>query len=134
MGLNRVKTIVKDNRPVNLDLLAFQFPLAAIVSITHRVSGVILFVAAGILLYMLEASLASEASFIELKEYLESPLVKIVVWLIASALIYHSVVGVKHLAMDLGYGETLEGGQQGAKIAAGVSVVLIILAFSWIVI
>lgn len=133
LGLYSVKNIVNDKRPVNLDITAFQFPLAALVSITHRVTGVILFVAVGILLCLLDASLASEASFNELKECLSSFFVRLIVWLIASALIYHSVVGVKHLAMDLGYGESLEGGQQAAKIAAGVSGLLIAFAALWII-
>ena len=128
-----MKTIVKDKRPVNIDLFAFQFPLAALVSITHRVTGVILFIAVGVLLYMLDESLASEASFNALRECFSSVFAKLVVWVIVSALIYHSVVGVKHLAMDLGYGETLEGGQLAAKICAVVSAVLIALAFIGIV-
>lgn len=123
---------MKDNRPVNLDIGTIHFPLPAIASITHRVSGVILFLGAGILLWMLDASLTSEASFAELKVLLQGPLAKFVVWGIVAALIYHSVAGVKHLIMDMGIGETLEGGQLGAKLTVGVSTVLIVLAGMWI--
>ena len=45
---------MKTDRPVNLNLLAFSFPLAAIVSITHRVTGVILFVGVAFALYALD--------------------------------------------------------------------------------
>jgi succinate dehydrogenase / fumarate reductase cytochrome b subunit len=55
-----------------------------------------------------------------------------VVWGVLSALIYHSVAGVKHLVMDAGFGETLEGGQLAAKIVFAVSGVLIILGGFWI--
>ncbi|MFP1528034.1 hypothetical protein ACLB1R_15495 [Escherichia coli] len=41
---------VKKQRPVNLDLQTIRFPITAIASILHRVSGVITFVAVGILL------------------------------------------------------------------------------------
>ena len=40
----------KAERPVNLDLTQFSFPFAALASITHRISGVILFVAIAFLL------------------------------------------------------------------------------------
>ena len=51
---------------------------------------------------------------------------------VVAGLIYHSVAGVKHLIMDLGVGETMEGGTLGAKIVLGVSIVLILLAGVWI--
>jgi succinate dehydrogenase / fumarate reductase cytochrome b subunit len=57
---------------------------------------------------------------------------KLVVWGVLSALIYHSVAGVKHLIMDAGYGETLEGGQLAAKLVFAVSGALIILGGLWV--
>ncbi|MEY3018565.1 MAG: hypothetical protein RL336_1700 [Pseudomonadota bacterium] len=123
---------VTDKRPVNLDLNAFHFPLPAIASISHRVSGVALVVGIGILIYMLDQSLTSEASFNALKECMTTFWAKLVVWGVLSALIYHSVAGVKHLIMDAGYGETLEGGQLAAKLVFAVSGALIILGGLWV--
>ncbi|MBK8973169.1 MAG: succinate dehydrogenase, cytochrome b556 subunit [Hahellaceae bacterium] len=119
-------------RPVNLDLTQFHFPLPAITSILHRVSGVILFVAIAFLLYGLDASLADEASFNALIETMDGFFVTLIVWGILAALLYHLVAGVKHLFMDAGIGETLEGGQKGAKIVIAVSVVLILIAGVWV--
>lgn len=123
---------VSDKRPVNLDLNAFSFPLPAIASITHRISGVALFIGVGILIYLLGESLESAESFAELKETLTSPFAKFIVWGVLSFLIYHSVAGVKHLLMDAGIGETLEGGVKGAKITFAVSIVLILLGGLWV--
>ena len=109
-----------------------RLPLTAWTSIMHRASGVILFVAMAILLWMLGASLESPESFAKLGESMSSPLAKLVIWGIVSALIYHSLAGVKHLIADFGVGETMEGGIAGAKIAIGLSVVLILLAGAWI--
>ena len=123
---------VNDKRPVNLDLTTIKFPVSALTSITHRISGIALFVALPILLWMLDRSLASPESFAELKDLLTTPLAKLVVWGILAALIYHLAAGVKHLLMDLGIGETLEGGRRGAIAVVAVSVVLIILAGVWV--
>lgn len=123
---------VKDNRPVNLDMTTIRLPLPAVVSILTRASGVFIFVGMVVLLCALDASLASEASFNELKETLASPLSKFVIWAVVSGLIYHAAAGVKHLVADFGHGETLEGGILGAKITLLVSGVLILLAGIWI--
>ena len=61
-----------------------------------------------------------------------SPLAKLIVWGLLSALLYHLVAGVRHLIMDMGVGESLEGGKLGSKIVIVVSVVVILLAGVWI--
>jgi len=93
---------------------------------------VILFVGVAIMLLALDASLSSEEGFAEVKAYLSSPLAKLIVWALLSALLYHLVAGIRHLIMDAGHGETLEGGKLGSKIVIAVSVVLILLAGVWI--
>ncbi|MCO8160776.1 succinate dehydrogenase, cytochrome b556 subunit [Pseudomonas sp. 21LCFQ02] len=123
---------MKSQRPVNLDLRTIKLPVTAYTSILHRVSGVILFVGVVIMLYALDKSLASEEGFGEVKACLTSPLAKFVIWGLLSALLYHLVAGVRHLIMDAGVGETLEGGKLGSKIVIVVSVVLIVLAGVWI--
>lgn len=118
------------NRPVNLDISTIQLPITAYVSILHRVSGVVLFAAVAVLLWMLDASLASEESFASLKEGLTSPVCQFVLWATLAALAYHVVAGIRHLIMDMGIGESLEGGQRGAKIALVIAAALII-AITW---
>ena len=116
-----------DKRPVNLDIGTIDLPLPALASITHRITGVILVAGTAILLWLLDESLASEEGFNTVKTLADSFLVKLMVWGVLSALIYHSVAGIKHLIMDMGIGETLEGGQTGARLVIAVSGVLIIL-------
>jgi len=123
---------VKDKRPVNLDIGTMRLPITAWTSIAHRASGVFLFAGIAVLIWALDASLASPESFAELQDCLASPLAKLVIWAVVAGLIYHSVAGVKHLIMDLGVGETMEGGTLGARIVLGVSIVLILLAGVWI--
>ncbi|MEQ3637653.1 succinate dehydrogenase, cytochrome b556 subunit [Alcanivorax sp.] len=124
---------MNDKRPVNLDLSTIKFPVTAIASITHRVTGVAIFLALPILLWMLDRSLASPESFADLKELMmTSLLVKLVVWAILSVLLYHLVAGIRHLIMDIGVGESLEGGRRGAKLTYIISAVLILLVGGWI--
>lgn len=120
------------NRPVNLDISTIHLPITAYVSILHRVSGVVLFAGVAVLLWILEASLTSEASFVELKEHFQSPLCQLVLWATLAALAYHMVAGIRHLIMDAGVGESLEGGQNGAKIALVVAAIIIAALGVWI--
>lgn len=123
---------VNDKRPVNLDLTTIKFPVPALASITHRIAGVALFVAIPILLWLLDRSLASPESFAQTKELLAAPLAKLVIWGVLAAVIYHLVAGIKHLIMDWGIGETLEGGRRGAILTFVLSAVLIVLAGVWV--
>ena len=75
---------MKDTRPVNIDLTTIRFPLTAILAITHRITGVIIFVGVAILLYLLGLSLESAAGFAEAQRLLTLPVAKFVVWGIVS--------------------------------------------------
>ncbi|EIW9153563.1 succinate dehydrogenase cytochrome b556 subunit, partial [Klebsiella pneumoniae] len=95
----------------------------------HRVSGVITFVAVGILLWLLGTSLSSPEGFLTAASIMDSFFVKFIMWGILTALAYHVVVGIRHLMMDFGYlDETLEAGKRSAKISFVITVVLSLLA------
>ena len=116
----------RDTRPVNLDLGTIDLPVTAYASITHRVTGVLMFFSSFLMLWALDKSLASEASFDEVAAVLSSPVAKVISWAIASVLTYHALAGIKHLIMDAGIGETMRGGVVGARtvfvLAAAASV------------
>ena len=125
-----------DNRPINVnpsDLLAFAWPITALTSITHRVSGVILFIGIAFGLYALEKSLASEEGFEAIRGITNSPFGMFVTWALLSALAYHFVAGIKHLVMDFGFGETIESSRLASITTILVSAVLILLAGIWVI-
>lgn len=115
--------VSKDKRPVNLDIGSMQLPITAYVSISHRLSGVILFLASGLMVWALDTSLSSEEGFNTIKATLTHPITKVIVWAIASALSYHALSGLKHIVMDFGIGESMRGGIIGARLVIGLAVV-----------
>jgi len=119
-------------RPVNLDLGSMKYPVTALTSILHRLSGILLFLCLFVMLYALGKSLSSEEGFNEIKGMLLSPLGKLITWVLYSALIYHLVAGVRHLIMDMGVGETLQGGKRGSVIVIIVSTLLIAAGAIWL--
>ena len=123
---------VKKQRPVHLDLQKIRFPATAIASILHRVSGVIMLFAVGILLWMLNASLASAESFADMQMLFANPLAKFVVWGILTALGYHLIVGIRHLIMDSGRWEELQSGNTSAKISFALAIAVSVLVGIWV--
>lgn len=120
-------------RPVNLDLATIRFPITAIVSISHRITGVIMLGGILVLFWMFDASLESQQSFDSLMDVLANPLMKLVLWLILAALSFHLSFGIRHLIMDVGYAESLEGGRFSAKVAIAVAGLLSLAALGWII-
>jgi len=123
---------MKSARPVNRDVTKYRFPLTAIVSILHRVSGVVLFLAMPLFLYYLSQSLSSVEQFQAVTETLTKPFPKVVLWVVLAALSFHWVAGVRHMIMDVGFAESLRGGQIGAKVTVILSGILMILAGVWL--
>lgn len=104
----------------------------AIVSIMHRISGVVLFLLLPFALYCLQASLFSIQSFGLFQQHLQSPFIKILVWGFLSALFFHFVAGVRHLLMDCGVAEGLASARMTALIVIGLEVVVIVMLGVWI--
>ncbi|WP_043527379.1 succinate dehydrogenase, cytochrome b556 subunit [Litchfieldella xinjiangensis] len=124
---------MNSKRPINLDLATIQFPLPALTSIAHRISGVILFIGLIFAFWALDKSLSSPQGFDAVRDTLaHNILAKLVAWGMLSALAVHFVAGVKHLLMDLHIGVTLEGGLRKAQITVVASAVLVILAGVWV--
>jgi succinate dehydrogenase / fumarate reductase cytochrome b subunit len=90
-------------------------------------------VASFLLLWALDLSLSGPEGFAALTDVLANPLVKVIVWGICVALIYHTLAGIKHLIMDFGVGETMEGGILGARLVFALTFVGAIAAgvFVW---
>lgn len=107
---------MKKQRPVNLDLTTIKMHTAANASILHRVSGVIMVFAIGILLLTLSTSLASAEGFAQIQGYLDGLFFKFIIFGCLSALTFHVLAGIRHLFMDLGHFEELDSGNMTAKL------------------
>ncbi|MDC9719268.1 MAG: succinate dehydrogenase, cytochrome b556 subunit [Gammaproteobacteria bacterium] len=124
---------MSDKRPVNLDLGTFKHPLISMISIGHRISGVILFVGLVFLFCLFDTSLEGPAEFASAQALLQEDfLSQFIVWGLLSSLGFHFSAGMKHLVMDLGHGEELETANNAAKFVVGLTLVLAVLAGVWV--
>lgn len=123
---------MKDRRPVHLNLFKIHFPVMAIVSILHRISGVILFFAIPIVLWVLGQSLASRDSFRAIQILLQGGFCRFLLWGLLSAFLYHLIAGIRHLAMDVGYGEGLPQGKINAHAVWILTVIVSLAIGVWL--
>ena len=87
-------------RPVNLNLLSMRFPVTAIMSIGHRITGVLLFLMLPMLLWILSAVLSGDTAYASLQHCLASPAMRVVSWVFLVCVGYHVLAGIRHLLMD----------------------------------
>ena len=112
-------------RPVYLNLFAIRQPLPAIVSILHRISGAVLFLAGiPVLLWIVQRSLASAEAWERMRATLGTPLAKLVLIGLAWAYLHHFIAGIRHLLMDLHWGMDLKSARQSSAVVMVLAILL----------
>ncbi|WP_435626844.1 succinate dehydrogenase, cytochrome b556 subunit [Candidatus Ferrigenium straubiae] len=114
-------------RPKHLALHLIKLPLPGFVSILHRISGLLLFLALPLLLLMLQYSLLSIETYTRLMDMLAHPLAKLMLLGLLWALLHHFCAGLRYLAIDLGYGVQLAQARASSKVVLAASLLLTVL-------
>jgi succinate dehydrogenase / fumarate reductase cytochrome b subunit len=107
----------------NIDLMSiksYNFPITAISSILHRISGVVLLIAMPLGVVGMNYSLAGPSGYESTVSLLTAGWGSIFFWLFLSAITFHVYAGFRHMVMDIGFGESM-------KAAKFTSVLVIIL-------
>ena len=118
-------------------IVGYRLPPAGIVSILHRVSGVLMFLLLPFVIWLLDVSLTSEISyerftstFVAGLGFLPGWFMKLVVLALIWAYLHHFTAGVRHLWMDMTHSVTKQQGHVSAVITLATSAVLTLaLAF-----
>jgi succinate dehydrogenase / fumarate reductase cytochrome b subunit len=119
----------------NLDLAqlrTYRLPPAGLVSILHRASGVLLFLALPFLLWLFELSLRTESTYERLRAAAGSPVMKLVLLALIWAILHHFVAGIRYLALDLHIGIAKEPARKSALLVFAVSLPLTLLVALWL--
>ncbi|MCC6161042.1 MAG: succinate dehydrogenase, cytochrome b556 subunit [Nitrosomonas sp.] len=120
-------------RPKYLNLLKIRQPLPAIVSILHRISGVLLFFPGiPLFLYGMQMLLQSPETFASLQSGLDQPLCKLFLLLATWFFLHHLFAGIRHLMLDLHYGLQLEHARLSSKLVLATGAILTVLAGIWL--
>jgi succinate dehydrogenase / fumarate reductase cytochrome b subunit len=113
------------------DLRNYRFPVPAIVSILHRISGMLLFLFLPLLLWLFEQSLSSETSFERFLGFAHGLAARIVLLLLGWALLHHLCAGVRFMLLDLHLGAERAQARRNswAVLAVSLSLTLVFALF-----
>ncbi|NFV80929.1 succinate dehydrogenase, cytochrome b556 subunit [Magnetospirillum aberrantis] len=118
------------NRPLSPHLQIYRLPLLALMSITHRITGVGLVVGLVALAAWLGAAASGPAAFAVAQSLLGSPIGLLLLFGWSVALFFHLGHGVRHLLWDTGWGFELPQAYASAYVSLGVTAVLTVVAWA----
>ncbi|MBP6560307.1 MAG: succinate dehydrogenase, cytochrome b556 subunit [Burkholderiaceae bacterium] len=132
--------LAKKKRPefrnLNLfnDVRTYRLPLAGIISILHRLSGMLMFILLPLVIWMFDTSVSSEISFGRFSSaftaglgFVPGWLIKLVTLALIWSYLHHLAAGVRHLYLDVSHKTTKDFGRQSAAATLVFSVGLTLI-------
>jgi len=118
-------------RPVNLDLLQMRMPVTAIVSILHRISGILLIILIPYGIYLFGLSLESEQGFVQVQAQLCSWPGKLFIVVMSWIVSHHLCAGLRFLLIDIDIGVQKKSATTGAWLVH-IAALLMTMFISWV--
>jgi succinate dehydrogenase cytochrome b subunit len=109
------------------ELHHYRLPLAGIVSILHRVSGLLMFLFLPLLLWLFDLSLSSERSYDRFVQFSQGWIARIVLVGLGWALLHHLCAGIRFLMLDLHLGTERLAASRSSLAVFAVSLPLTLL-------
>ncbi len=116
--------------PTSPHLQIYRLPLTALLSITHRITGVILALGCIVLVWILAAAANSAVYYQAMMPHLQSWYGQLFLLGFIFSLYLHFCNGVRHLFWDVGYGFELETVDLTAKLAIALAVILTVATWA----
>ena len=120
------------NRPLSPHLQVYKLPLTGIISITHRMTGVMLSVGLIFFVYIVSATANGQDGYVAMQAVMSMWIVRLMFWGFVYALFFHLCHGIRHLIWDTGKSFELETLNRYAMIELGASLVLTFFTFIFI--
>ncbi len=121
--------MVTDTRPLSPHLQVYRPQITSILSILHRMSGVLLVLGSVVPVYWLSSAAAGPDAYREAVTILNHWLVKLLLLGWTLAFYYHLANGVRHLCWDVGRGFELAALEQSGKAVVAAAIILTVLTW-----
>jgi succinate dehydrogenase / fumarate reductase cytochrome b subunit len=118
--------------PVFLNLFRIRFPVGAITSIAHRISGLLLFLSFPVLVYWLDLSLRDPAGYQRAVEWLQCGWVRLASVVIVWSLLHHLFAGLRFLLLDIGIGVDRLPARRSAWAVNLLALLLVLAYVGWL--
>jgi succinate dehydrogenase / fumarate reductase, cytochrome b subunit len=120
------------DRPKNLNLLTIRLPINAVVSILHRASGMLLFLALPLILLTFQASMRSPESYDDLMNLLNHWFFKLLLIGLSWAFFHHFYAGIRHLLQDVHWMTSLQKARFSGRVVLWL-VALSVAIFAFVI-
>ena len=114
------------NRPVYLNLFQIRFPATAVVSIGHRIAGVLLSLMIPLLIYLLDLSLHGPMEYQQALSILHSVWFRVIAVVLIWAFAHHFFAGIRFLVIDLGIRVDEHAVHRSAWLVHGATLVVVL--------
>lgn len=118
-----------NKRPVFLNLLRIRQPPSAVLSIGHRISGVLMVLLLPLLIYLLDLSLRGPDAYARITAWFDDWAGKLLLVALAWMLAHHLLAGIRFLMLDVHWGVERQSARRSAWVVnvLGVLVALVVL-------
>ena len=99
---------MENNNPLSPHIQIYRWHISSLVSISHRITGIINIVAITVICFWIASLLLGEASYEFTKIFLQSIFGKFIILALIWSFSFQILSEIRHLIMDLGYGFELK--------------------------
>ena len=134
MAGNRASMNHTTHRPVFLNLLRIRQSVMAVLSIFHRISGVLMVLALPVLVYLLSLSLRDAQGFAQAADLLQHPVVRLLLVLLGWAFTHHLLAGIRFMLLDFDIGISRAAARASAWLVLSASLLALaaLFVFYWL--
>lgn len=122
----------RPSAPVYLNLFRIRFPVGAVTSIAHRISGVLLFAAVPLFIWLFGLSLRDAAGYDSAVQFLRQSWVRLLLALLSWSLFHHLFAGLRYLLIDLGIGVSLPHARGSAWLVNLAALLMAVLCAGYL--
>ena len=120
---------MENNNPLSPHIQIYRWHISSLVSISHRITGIINIVAITIICFWIASLLLGEASYEPIKIFLNSIFGKFIILGLIWSFSFQMLSEIRHLIMDLGYGFELKVTKITGLVVILGSIILTILIY-----
>jgi succinate dehydrogenase / fumarate reductase, cytochrome b subunit len=95
---------MENNNPLSPHIQVYRWHISSLVSISHRITGIVNIFAITIICFWIFSLLLGESSYDSIKLFLQSIFGKFIILSLTWSFCFQILSEIRHLVMDLGYG------------------------------
>ncbi|NCA71295.1 MAG: succinate dehydrogenase, cytochrome b556 subunit [Sphingobacteriia bacterium] len=118
---------MQTTRPVFLDLWRIKLPISGIVSILHRISGILMVLTIPVAALLFHRALSAPEGFVAVAALLDTWPARLLLLVLTWSLLHHLFAGIRYLLLDLGFGLERAAARLSARIVLIVSLLVLAL-------